>query len=34
MEGRKLVSIGKETARSWEQGEDPSVLDFKMKEIR
>jgi hypothetical protein len=26
------VSIGKETDRSFEQGEDPSVLDFKMKE--
>jgi hypothetical protein len=32
MEGRKLVSIGKETDRSWEQGDDPSVPDFKMKE--
>jgi DNA polymerase elongation subunit (family B) len=29
---RKIVSIGKETDRSWEQGEDPSILDFKLKE--
>jgi hypothetical protein len=28
----KMVSIGKETDRSWEQGEDPSILDFKLKE--
>jgi hypothetical protein len=28
----KIVSIGKETDRSWEQGEDPSILDFKLKE--
>ena len=28
----ELVSIGKETDRSWEQGEDPSVLDFKLNE--
>jgi hypothetical protein len=28
----KIVSIGKETDRSWEQGEDPSILDFKVKE--
>jgi hypothetical protein len=27
----KMVSIGKETDRSWEQGEDPSILDFKLK---
>jgi hypothetical protein len=27
-----MVSIGKETDRSWEQGEDPSILDFKPKE--
>jgi hypothetical protein len=30
--GKKLVSIGKETDRSWDQGGDPSVLDFKLKE--
>jgi hypothetical protein len=30
--GKKLVAIGKETDRSWEQGEDPSILDFKIKE--
>ena len=28
----ELISIGKETDRSWEQGEDPSLLDFKLKE--
>jgi len=28
----KIVSIGKETDRSWDQGGDPSVLDFKLKE--
>lgn len=28
----KIISIGKETDRSWEQGEDPSILDFKLKE--
>jgi hypothetical protein len=28
----KIVSIGKETDRSWEQGEGPSILDFKLKE--
>ena len=28
----ELVSIGKETDRHWEQGEDPSMVDFKMKE--
>ena len=29
---RKIVSIGKETDRSWDQGGDPRVLDFKLKE--
>jgi hypothetical protein len=29
---RIIASIGKETDRSWEQGEDPSILDFKLKE--
>jgi hypothetical protein len=29
----KIASIGKETDRSWEQGEDPSILDFKLKEF-
>jgi hypothetical protein len=27
-----VVPIGKESDRSWEQGEDPSMLDFKLKE--
>jgi len=26
--------VGKETDRHWEQGEDPSMLDFKLKEFR
>jgi hypothetical protein len=29
---RKIVSIGKETDRSWDQDGDRSVLDFKLKE--
>jgi hypothetical protein len=29
---RKIVSIGKETDRSWDHGGDPSGLDFKLKE--
>ncbi|HSS98205.1 MAG TPA: hypothetical protein VLK33_14290, partial [Terriglobales bacterium] len=28
----EVVPIGKETDRSWEQGEDPSMLTFKVKE--
>jgi hypothetical protein len=28
----RIVSVGKETDRHWEQGEDPSMVDFKMKE--
>src|SRR6266403_5333106 len=28
-----IVSIGKETDRCWEQGEDPSILGFKLKEF-
>ena len=28
----KIVPVGKETDRHWEQGEDPSLLDFKLKE--
>src|SRR5262249_561347 len=28
----RIVLIGKESDRSWEQGEDPSMLDFKLKE--
>ena len=32
--GNRLVPVGKETDRHWEQGEDPSLLDFKLKEYR
>ena len=28
---RNLIPIGKETDRHWEQGEDPSLLDFKVQ---
>ena len=28
----QIILIGKETDRCWEQGEDPSMLDFKLKE--
>jgi hypothetical protein len=28
------VPIGKETDRRWEQGEDPSLVDFKLAEFR
>lgn len=31
---RDLVPIGKETDRHWEQGEDSSLVDFKIKEYR
>jgi len=31
---RKIVPVGKETDRHWEQGEDPSLLDFRLKEYR
>jgi hypothetical protein len=31
---RQVIPIGKETDRSWEQGEDPSLVDFKVKESR
>jgi hypothetical protein len=30
----EVIPIGKESDRSWEQGEDPSMLDFKLKEYR
>jgi len=30
----KLIPVGKETDRRWEQGEDPSLLDFRLKEYR
>jgi hypothetical protein len=29
-----VVPIGKETDRHWEQGEDPSLLDFRVKQFR
>jgi len=29
-----IVPVGKETDRHWEQGEDTSLLDFKLKEYR
>lgn len=28
----EVIPIGKESDRSWEQGEDPSMVDFKLKE--
>ena len=28
----RIVPVGKETDRHWEHGEDPSLLDFKLKE--
>ena len=31
---REIIPVGKETDRHWEQGEDPSLLDFKLKEYR
>jgi hypothetical protein len=30
----KLIPVGKETDRRWEQGEDPSMLDFEVLEYR
>lgn len=30
----EIVPIGKETDRRWEQGEDPSLVDFKLTEFR
>ena len=30
----EIIPVGKETDRHWEQGEDPSLLDFKIKEYR
>jgi hypothetical protein len=30
----EVVPIGKETDRRWEQGEDPSLVDFKLSEFR
>lgn len=31
---REIVPVGKETDRRWEQGEDPSMVDFKVAEFR
>jgi len=31
---RDIVPIGKETDRHWEQGEDPSLIDFEVPELR
>lgn len=30
----EIVPVGKETDRHWEQGEDPSLVDFKVHEFR
>jgi len=30
----EIVPVGKETDRRWEQGEDPSLVDFKVHEFR
>jgi hypothetical protein len=30
----EIVPVGKETDRRWEQGEDPSMVDFKVPEFR
>jgi hypothetical protein len=30
----EIVPVGKETDRRWEQGEDPSMVDFKVHEFR
>ena len=30
----EVIPVGKETDRHWEQGDDPSLLDFKLKEYR
>jgi hypothetical protein len=29
-----IVPVGKETDRHWEQGEDPSLMDFRLHELR
>jgi hypothetical protein len=31
---REIIPVGKETDRHWEQGEDPSLLDFRLNEYR
>ena len=30
----EIVPIGKEADRHWEEGEDPSLIDFKVHEFR
>ena len=30
----EIVPVGKETDRRWEQGEDPSLVDFRVHEFR
>jgi hypothetical protein len=30
----EIIPVGKETDRHWEQGEDPSLVDFKLRELR
>jgi hypothetical protein len=30
----EIIPVGKETDRRWEQGEDPSLLDFKVNQFR
>jgi hypothetical protein len=30
----EIIPVGKETDRHWEQGEDPSLVDFKLTEFR
>jgi hypothetical protein len=30
----EIVPVGKETDRRWEQGDDPSLIDFKVPEFR
>jgi hypothetical protein len=31
---KEIIPVGKETDRHWERGEDPSLLDFRLKEYR
>jgi hypothetical protein len=34
IEASRIIPVGKETDRRWEQGEDPSMLDFKVLEYQ
>jgi hypothetical protein len=34
IEAGNIIPVGKETDRHWEQGEDPSLVDFKLHEFR